>query len=405
MHSTLSIYRLVMTLLASIVMLAGPASALQAQDSTPVHSGDSTAVRILSIDGDTGDLTILDGNSGETVASFTAAGAPGFVIGAGSDSSETILVNYYDGNKTVIIDSGLALHEHGSHYDLETSNPVIRTTVDASAPAHFWLHDGYVASVNDSDNTIFLWNEEDLATNAAPVVIPLQIDEPDHGSIVIANDQIYMGYYGNGSVQTYSLEGALINDHIAECPGTHGEAVVDDLVLFACNEDVLILNQDGEQGRIAYPESSGEPIRANLLATTENPNLVAGDSPDGLIIFDLESQTSSLIAMDAPIRSIASASSTIVALDANGTLHGIDPEAMTVLWSTPVAMGHSEFSAEESNMFYPFIGVGAGSIYVADPGSGAIIVVNAATGEVANTIEVGGRPARVVIVTATGFEH
>lgn len=398
-------YRIILSLFFSIVMLSGPAVASQETHSTPVQTGDTTEVRLLSIDGDTGDLTILDGMSGEAVATFPAAGDPGFVVGTASDSGETLLVHYYDGNKVVLLDSGISLKNHGSHMDLKTGAPAVHTTMDAIGPAHFWAKDGYIATVSDGDNAIYLWNEQELATNPEPKVIPLQIDKPDHGSIVIANDTIYMGFYGNGRVQTYALDGTLINADISSCPATHGEAVVGDLVLFACEEDVLILNKEGEQGRIAYPTIDGEPIRSNLLVATANPNIVVGDSPEGLIVLDLESQTSSLLKMDTPIRTINTVNDTVVALDANGTLHGVDAEKMAVLWSTPVAMGHSLFSPEESNMFYPFVGTGMGNVYVADPGTGAIVVVDAATGEITKTFDVGGRPARVVVIIATGFKH
>lgn len=404
MNRNNSPHRHVAMIIAFIVMLAAPVFAGASQQATPDH-GTSTAVRVLSIDGDTGDLTLLNGQNGDPIAFYTAPGPTGFVVGTGSESSEWMLVNYYDGNKTVIMDTGMALHAHGDHFDLELGQSSIRTTVDANAPAHFWLHDGLIASVNDADNTINLWNEADLATNAAPFVIPLAIDEPDHGSIVIANDTIYMAYYGNGRVQTYSLEGELLNDHLSDCAGAHGEAVVGDLVLFACAGDVLVLNQDGEQVRISYPESQDDALRSNLLAATDNPNIVVGDSAEGLLEFDIESESSSLIALEQPIRAATVSGSTVVALDATGTLHGIDPVTGEAVWATRVAMGHAEFLAEESNAFYPFMGAAAGNIYVADPGSGSIVVVDADTGEITNSFDVGGRPSKVIVVAASGVEH
>ena len=43
--------------------------------------------------------------------------------------------------------------------------------------------------------------------------------------------------------------------------------------------------------------------------------------------------------------------------------------------------------------------------YVADPGTGEIVVLDSASGDVVDRFDVGGRPARVAVVEVSGVSH
>ncbi len=98
--------------------------------------GTSTATRLLVADGETGELRVVDAESGEVIAQFSTPGGM-FVPVFTTERGRYFVAHHYDGNQITIIDTGLTLEDHGDHADLVVSNPfVLATVVTGNAPAH-----------------------------------------------------------------------------------------------------------------------------------------------------------------------------------------------------------------------------------------------------------------------------
>jgi hypothetical protein len=89
---------------------------------------DFTAVRIMSIDGRTGELNVINPATGEVVGTFTTP-AEGFASVYSSTSGRYMLANHYFGQHVTIVDSGLRSVPHGDHVDLVEGAPFVRATI------------------------------------------------------------------------------------------------------------------------------------------------------------------------------------------------------------------------------------------------------------------------------------
>lgn len=382
-----------------------------------------TTIRVLSIDGDTGEMHVVDGHTGEIAGSFTAPGG-GFSAAYATDDGRYFLVNHSESDATTLIDSGLTVEPHGDHVDLEVHAPFVRSTLTlGGAPAHAWVHDGIMAIAYDTDGTVAIVDQSGLETGAVPTVFP--VAQADHASIATIGNTLLVGYYELGRVDAYGLDGSLLQENLIDCPGTHGEARLGDTIAFACEDGIALVSGAGasltatkmpylagiaatpESPSVATPAEASAPPRSNLLAAHEASPVMVGDLPGGLALIDPLAET--LAVMPLPGQPLwmdfATDGQSIAVLTSDGVLRAIDPVTRTELWSTEATTPYTSFSQEEANAFYPFISVAADRVFVPDPGTGDIVVVDMGSGEVLDRHDIGGRPARVVAVAASGIQH
>jgi hypothetical protein len=385
----------------------------------------SDAIRVLAIDGDTGDVTILDGANGDVAARFTT-GATGFTPVYASEDGRYFIVNHYEGEHVTLIDSGLHAEPHGDHVDLHVETPFVRATLPLGEGAsHAWTHDGRIIIAHDVDGSVAVFEEDQLATDLTPTLFSIEPEE--HAAIATLGDSLLVGYYGLGRIDAWSLDGTLQQEDLATCTEAHGEAQQGETIWFGCGEGVtgVTLEASGDfvsrtipypdadaatpetAGNGATPEASESP-RAFTLATHHDSPVIVGDYGDGLVSIDPEAGT--MESLDLPAAPLAfeydSDGEQVVVLTADGHVHGIDPAAGEVAWSTDSVTPYAEVQTNEDEFnYYPLITTAGPFAYIPDPGSGEIVAIDTSSGEIAGRYEVGGRPARVVAVTASGVEH
>jgi len=391
--------------------------------------GTETAVRVVAIDGETGELTVVDPETEQVVGRFgTAAG--GWTPIASSGGGRYVLVNHNEASAVTLLDGGLRLEDHGDHVDLVVGAPFVRATVEVGrAPAHYWTHDGVIAVYSDGDGTVTLFDESELDERIEPVTF--SVGPADHASIALLDDALLVAPYGGGRVDVYDLEGGLIEEGIATCPGAHGEGRAGGTVAFACDDGLLLISA-GEDGfrteRLAYPggavatpeatpatpETAATPAatpvveRSNLIAWHEETSVLVGDFPDGLLLIDPAAGTVDRIELPAtPLwMTFDTEGERVAVLTDDGALHAIDPLRGEVLWSTPT---RTPYSIEEDQATgyrsYPFVAAGPDAVYVPDPEAGEIVEVALDSGDVTKRITLDGEPARVALVVATGAVH
>ena len=216
-------------------------------------------------------------------------------------------------NKIHIVDSGLAVEEHGDHFDPVTRAPSLLPyqlghggMEDGEEglynPVHFVSHHGLTAIFYDGINpyhrdsdpdateqngVAVVYRDSDFDGSTAPPepIFKMEVDYYSHGAAVAVHDKLIIvtlaepeGALPNG-VETY--KGHDHGDHVDfepdqefpdSCPRLHGEATWGPYVVFACidGDGILVLTHDDETDSlestvVAYPEEHGS---GGVVATT-----------------------------------------------------------------------------------------------------------------------------------------
>jgi hypothetical protein len=399
--------------------------ALLSTSALPVLAqGVESAVRVMAIDAGNGDITLLDPESGEVVGRFTTP-TGGFAAVYPSGNGRYLLANHYAGNHVTIVDSGLSLQEHGDHADLVTAPPfVLGTVATVATPAHYWAHDGLIAVHNDGDGTVTIFDESEIAEAIDPFTFP--IAQPDHTSVAVINDTLLAGYYDLGRVDAYGVDGRLIQEGVGDCPGAHGEAKFAETIVFACSDGLLLVTPVGDGFRaqkVAYPETAtsadadaeatptadAEAPRVGSIAAHEDNPVLVGDFGEGLALITPSADGVTIDIVPLPASPLGFAydqqGERLAVLTDDGAMHGVDPARGEILWSSPAVTPYTEIELGDGFDFYPSLAASDEAAYVADPKTGEVVELNLESGEVTNRFAVGGQPARIALVQASGADH
>lgn len=402
-------------ILALLPMTAVFTAPVGAQD----EHGMESVVRVMAVDGGTGQLTVLDPSNGEVVGSFTTP-TGGYAIISPSATGRYFLASHYEGEHVTIVDSGLSLEAHGDHADLVVATPFLRATVAVGpTPAHVWADDGVLAVHVDGDGKIVLFDESSLPDEL--VTSEFYVAQPDHAAIAPLGEAMLVGYYGLGRIDAYALDGELLQVDIAACSNAHGEAHFAEGIAFGCKDGLLLVTTDGEtfQGEmIPYPgagEASSTPVaeaealRIGTLVSHEDNDVLVGDYGNGLALVTDVGGEITMEVLPLPSSPLAFAydrnGENLVVLTDDGAMHAIDPAAGEILWTTDAVIPYSEVEIGDGFSFYPAITASDTFAYVADAGTGEVLELDLEDGKITNRFAIGGQPARVTLTMASGVVH
>ena len=228
-----------------------------------------------------------------------------------------------DENRIYIVDSGLAVEEHGDHFDPVTRDPTLLPyqlghggMEDGEEglynPVHFVSHHGLTAIFYDGINpyhadsdpnaveqngiaVVYRDSDFDGSTSPPRPIFKKDVGNYSHGAAIAVHDKLMivtLAEPGGGSpngVETY--KGHDHGDHVDferaqefpdSCPRLHGEATWGPYVAFGCRADaegILVLTHDDatdtfEATVVAYPD---ENVSGDLAATTLHEDEVGHD--------------------------------------------------------------------------------------------------------------------------------
>jgi outer membrane protein assembly factor BamB len=157
----------------------------------------------------------------------------------------------------------------------------------------------------------------------------------------------------------------------------------------------------------ASPEAEPVVDRSNLIAWHEEAPFMVGDFPTGLLLIDATAASMEPVTLPATPLWMAfdAGGERLAVLTDDGVVHAVDPATQEILWSTPATTAYAEFDQEDAARLYPFIAVGEDAVYVPDPGAGQVVELSLDSGEVTGRVDVGGEPARLALVAASGVVH
>lgn len=312
------------------------------------------------------------------------------------------------------LDAGAWTEPHGDHTHSYTTDPSLgEVIVPAEAPGHVVVHDGYTTLFDDGTGEVTVvetgaWTEAIEHGEVEPTRT-YTTEAPHHGVAVASEDGTL--FVTNGTEE--ERNGAVVLDEgdaeIAstdQCPGIHGETVVDGSILAGCDDGVVLLHGDhfhkidspDAYGRIGNQFSvEGSPI---VLGDYNDDPEAEGIALDTISLVDTESESIQLVELDTEYTYSNLArgiDGSVLVLGTDGALRVIDPETgettstIDVIdeWTPPV----------EWQKAHPAIHEERGYVYVTDPANNQIHRVDYASGEVVTTADLEHAPNELVVTT------
>ncbi|PXY22740.1 zinc metallochaperone AztD [Prauserella muralis] len=258
-------------------------------------------------------------------------------------------------------------------------------------PGHVVRHAGKTVLFTDGTGEVNSFDPATLA-DGSPRTETYQAKEPHHGVAIELADGRLVVTLGNEEERRGI---AVLDENRKEiarnenCPGVHGEATAEDeAVVIGCEDGVLIYRD----GRITKVQSPTEYGRIGNQAGSEHSPIVLGDykqdedaeleRPRQVSLIDTRTATLTRVELGASytFRSLARGpEGEALVLGTDGKIHVIDPVAAKVTRSIPVTGSWEEpLEWQEPR---PAIFVRGGDVYVSDPATKQVHLVDLASGE------------------------
>jgi hypothetical protein len=343
-----------------------------------------------------GGVFVIDGESLEVKADIPMEG---FLRVNPAGDTEHVLVSTNDGFQVLDAASG----------------QLTDTTFAAAEPGHVVPHGERTALFADGSGEITVFDPHELA-NGAPEVETAKAPEPHHGVAVVLSDGTQVRSEGNEDTRSGAVALGADEREVArsaDCPGIHGEAVVaGETAVFGCENGVLAF-ADGRFTKIASP---GEYGRVGTIKAHAESTVGLGDfkvDPDAELerteqfsLIDTDANQLKVVRLPASVsyswRSLARGPhAEALILGTDGNLYVIDPNTGTTLKTIAVTEKWTE--PEDWQQPRPAVFARGHDVYVTEPASKELHLVDIEAGEVSNSVTLEQTPNE--ISGAVGHEH
>jgi len=251
---------------------------------------DQPVIRIYDLE----DNTLL-----ETVSLTNPASA----VYASPESRYAVAIQKEQG-AVEFVDGGLWQELHGDHYDQHDDAPVLSSfSIQGVKPAHFVPRGEQAALFFDgnaetSDNaSLNLLSDESIA--AERVIAHHDFDINMHGTAEIRGNFVLTTLRQaetEGTLPSQVAVFELHDDHFHQeqvfdlaCPELHGSFQNENHIMFACEDGILNIEQQGATftaTKIAYPEEVPESDRIYTIKGSEHSATMLGLTPRGIFLID-----------------------------------------------------------------------------------------------------------------------
>ncbi|NUB91811.1 hypothetical protein HT576_12370 [Haloterrigena sp. SYSU A121-1] len=355
-----------------------------------------------------GGVAVFDGVSLEVLDEFDAEG---FVrINEAGDGRHAFLT---EGNSFRLLDVGTWGEPHGDHNHYYTTDPYLSdVTVDGDTPGHVVSHDGIVTLFFDGTGEYHSLDLADLDVEADSIETErFESEGAHHGVAVVLEDGSRLETLEDRSGARFLDADGEEVDRNEDCPGVHGEAAgPDGIIAFGCEDGVLVWDGDGfekhdtgeEFSRIGNLFSSeGSPIFLGDYRTDEE-----GEEPMtevALINAETGEITTTDVGSPYNFRNLQRGpDGEALVLTEDGQLHIIDQETGEDLEHIDVIDEWTE--PEKWQEPRPAIRANGDLLYVTDPDSQEIHLVDLNEGDVITTGEFDFDPNEIVVIDGRPVE-
>jgi ABC-type Zn uptake system ZnuABC Zn-binding protein ZnuA len=366
------------------------------------HAG-VAPTRLAVADGKEAVVHLLDGESGDVLATYAVA-SPARVY-AGADGTLAYAVQM-DGNQVNVIDTGVRFEPHDDHFHVElVESALLDFALAGTRPIHFVAHDGQIAIFNDGDGTAAIFDEAIVRSGGEVTLI--DSGRPHHGVAVPLGDVVLISLPDPNDleaalpvgVSVRTLDGAEVVA-FDNCPRLHGEASIGhDAVAFGCVDGVLIIARDGDgwsSRKIDNPAENPNNARVGTLAYNEHSRLLVGNfSREGVTLFDLEAGSMTPVVLPVPMWAFTWSQHDpheVLALTIDGSLHTIDGESGELLGSVAVVDAFELPQQGEHGVLRPALIAAGDMAYGSNPAAGEVIEVHLGEMALERQIPAGSAP-------------
>lgn len=278
------------------------------------------------------------------------------------------------------------------------------TTFTADEPGHVVAHGEHTVLFADGSGEITVLDPHGIAA-PTPKIRNLKAPEPHHGVAVVLDDGSWVRSEGNSDERSGAVAFDASDREIArnnECPGIHGETVVDATTLvFGCENGVLTY-ADGAFTKIAAPAPYG---RVGTLRGHEDSPVALGDykvdpdaeleRPNQFALVDTVSNQLRLMPLPRSVsysfRSLARGPhAEALILGTDGNLHVIDPASGATVKTIAVVEPWTE--PDDWQQPRPSVFTRGHDVYVADPATKQIHLVDVESGKKGESVTLEQTP-------------
>jgi zinc transport system substrate-binding protein len=317
--------------------------------------------------------------------------------------------------------SGISLHSHGEHADIEISEPAaLEETLTGPRPFHLIDHGGKVVINFDRGGYAEIIEGHELSHGELESS-QLKQARAHHGYAApigdlwvtsVASDAAVAGDAAPDRIglQAINADGTPAGD-VATCTAIHGEAFSGAYLATGCAEGVLTVT-DGADGPVMamldYPADlpTGEST-GTLLGSKAMQVFLGNYGADGLVVID-PVDAPHFRYVELPFRRVdfvldpADARFGYV-LTEDGTLHQLDLIKAEVTESAKVTEPYSMDG--DWNDPRPRLAMAGDEIVMSDPNAGLVRRISTETLEEVSTIAVEGQPYNIAVAGGSGVDH
>lgn len=381
---------------------------------------DQETWRLFVTDQATGRITALDPEKAAPVATFNVKGYVTHLVA--SSSGRTLYAVQMDHDAVDVVDTGIALSDHGEHRDLDVTAPaLLPVRLEGGRPVHvvphgdrsliFFDREGEARSVSEA---ALLKNDAhfDVIKASAPhhgVAVPMGgftlISEPDLAVETKAGD-----LPPRLGLKVLDADGAQVGA-VSPCTGLHGEGTSAGLVAFGCDEGVIVAHPRGDEApeiaMLPYGEDLPKGRVGTLLAGKAMQFFLGNYGEDRVAIIDPDSKTPFRL-VDLPVRRVDFAldpvrvkSAYIVTED--GKLSELDVLSGKIVRSVAMTEPYSKDGHWRDAR--PRLAVMDDTIALTDPRQQRVLLIDTGSFAVKGEIPVEGLPFNIVAVGGSGVHH
>ncbi len=382
--------------------------------------GAELAGRLLIGDGETGDLSVINLETGHVHQSEFDLGSRAGRIYATKSGRFAVAVSS-DANAVNIIDGGVYLEEHGDHFDMvERDVSLLGIDLAGDRPVHMYVGGEWAAVYYDSSGDFVLINEHELEEEGTSYVPITMNAGAQHGAVIPLEDDLFAvslqhpNYADNPEeyrlpigAEIWDLDGNVL--HSAEgCPDLHGDAGNGHMAVFGCTGGVLMVEaHDGqyEHAFIAAPAGSPGDFRlTSVWGYYGLDHFFALGSAVGLYVVEPEEGSmEQLIPASEDLRPIQVALShdgeLLLVVMSDGELRMYEAHDLDLLASTSDALTGA---IDPGFWARPHIATAPDHIFITNSGEGEVIALDAHDLEEVGHWEISGAPTKIAFVGILG---
>lgn len=396
---------------ASAAAMALVAGSVAAQDHG--HDAGDTHYRLFIGDHAEGMIRAIEMEDGADAGTFSLDMTPAMTR---STSGRTIFAVQGDAGKVAVIDTGIALEDHGDHTDLSvTEARLLATEIAGTRPAHVVEGSGTVAIFDDGTGSVMLFPESAVLEGAFDPVV-LEPGAAHHGLAAPMGDYIVVSVPHESpdqprvGLRVIDRQGQAVGE-VMECPGVHGQAQSARVFAFGCRDGVVFATPSAGSAPPVLEHVATADIGEGNVSTLQGGTVLQfflGNFGPAAVVLIEPGSDEPFRRIDLPTRRVDFALDRINPRNAfvfteDGQLHLLDVLAGEITQSLQLTQPYSMDGHWRDPR--PRLAVAGAHIAVTDPREGMVRLVSIDSFEEERTIPVDGTPYTIVAVGGSGVVH